>query len=93
MAQIREELAEKFREEAAAREARYFETTTGVNHGCKDYQQNTIGRKVMRTQDGAAVSLNDRDDQLIVEHGTWRRLQKNPDEELYQRIPKGDYTQ
>lgn len=28
-----------------------------------------------------------------MEHGTWRRLQKCPDEELYQRIPKGDYTQ
>lgn len=35
----------------------------------------------------------ERDEQLIVEHGTWRRLQKNPDQELYQRIPKGDYTQ
>ena len=58
-----------------------------------DYQANTIGRKVMKTQDGKTVSHNDRDEQLIVEHGTWRRLQRNTDQELYQRIPKGDYTQ
>lgn len=37
--------------------------------------------------------MNDRDEQLIVEHGIWRRGQKTSDEELYDRIPKGDYTQ
>lgn len=47
----------------------------------------------MKTQDGKQVQFTERDEQLIVEHGTWRRLQKNPDEELYQRVPKGDYTQ
>lgn len=72
---------------------RYFETTTGSTFKPQDYQQNTIGRKVMKTQDGKMVSQNLRDDQLIVEHGTWRRLQKQPDEELYAKIPKGDYSQ
>ena len=33
----------------------------------------------MYTQDGAHVSLNEKDDQLVVEHGTWRRLQKTTD--------------
>ena len=47
----------------------------------------------MRTQDCANISINERDEQLIVEHGTWRRMQKNDDEELQQRIPKGDYHQ
>jgi hypothetical protein len=28
-----------------------------------------------------------------VEHGFLKRTQKATDEELYQRIPKGDYTQ
>ena len=30
----------------------------------------------MYTQDGAHVSLNEKDDQLVVEHGTWRRTYK-----------------
>jgi len=47
----------------------------------------------MVTQDGKNVSINVKDEQLVVEHGTWRRRQKCQDEELWQRIPKGDYTQ
>lgn len=47
----------------------------------------------MYTQDGKHVSLNEKDDQLVVEHGTWRRLQKTTDDDLWDRIPKGDYTQ
>ena len=52
-----------------------------------------IGRRVMKTRDMGNVSLNERDEQLIVEHGTWRRMQKCPDEELWMRIAKGDYSQ
>jgi hypothetical protein len=37
-------------------------------------QNNAIGRRVMKTQDGKQVSFNERDEQLIVEEGTWRRL-------------------
>ena len=46
----------------------------------------------MKTQDGVPVSLNVKDEQLVVEHGTWRRLQRATDDELGQRVPKGDYT-
>ena len=46
----------------------------------------------MKTMDGKPVSMNLRDEQLIVEHGTWRRMQKKPDDELYNKVPKGDYT-
>lgn len=74
-------------------EQRHFETTTGSTFIPKDHQQNTIGRRVMKNQDGKEVSFTKRDEQLIVEHGTWRRLQKCPDDEIYKRIPKGDYTQ
>ena len=42
---------------------------------------------------GDSTSMNERDEQLIVEHGTWRRMQKCPDDELWMRVPKGDYTQ
>ena len=46
----------------------------------------------MKTQDGAPVSLKEKDEQLVVEHGTWRRLQRATDDELAARVPKGDYT-
>ena len=52
-----------------------------------------IGRKVMRTQDGKNVSMAERDQQLIVEAGMWRRQQKQHDNEIKARIPVGDYTQ
>ena len=32
-----------------------------------------------------------RDEQLIVETGMWRRTQKNSDDELRNRIPQGEY--
>jgi hypothetical protein len=48
---------------------------------------NTVGKKVMRTQDGAAVPMTQRDEQLIVETGMWRRTQKATDAELRERIP------
>jgi hypothetical protein len=47
----------------------------------------------MKTQDGQHLSLNEKDDQFVVEHGNWRRLQKTTDQDLWDRIPKGDYTQ
>ena len=47
----------------------------------------------MKTTDGKPVSILERDEQLIVEHGTWRRMQKISEEEIWMRIPKGDYTQ
>ena len=50
-----------------------------------------IGKKVMRTQDGAEVKIEQRDEQLIVETGMYRRTQKYTDEELKNRIPKGEY--
>lgn len=57
-----------------------------------DYQQNVVGRRVMKNTYGKNCNMTERDEQLIVEHGTWRRLQKCPDDELWMRIPKGDYT-
>jgi hypothetical protein len=47
----------------------------------------------MKTQDFKNVSILEKDEQLVVEHGTWRRLQKTTDEELWKRVPKGDYSQ
>jgi len=37
--------------------------------------------------------MEDRDDNLIVEHGIYRRTQKATDVELRARVPEGDYTQ
>jgi len=49
--------------------------------------ENTVGRKVMKTQDGKINSLNEKDELLVVEHGTWRRRQKQPDDELHEKVP------
>jgi len=76
-------MEEKERQLEIARQQRHFETTNKSDYGKKDYQQNTIGRKVMKNQDGKNVCMYERDEQLIVEHGLWRRLQKTTDEELY----------
>ena len=73
---------------------RQFSTTTkSTFHGMHDVRENVIGRKVMVTQDGKTVSMNDRDQQLIVEAGIWRRQQKFADAEIKKRVPIGDYTQ
>jgi hypothetical protein len=47
----------------------------------------------MKTQDGGAVPMSKRDELLLVEHGYGRRLQKQPDQEIWSKVPKGDYTQ
>lgn len=54
--------------------------------------QNTIGRKVMQTQDGKLVAGQNRDENFIVETGMFRRTAKATDQELIQRVPQGDYT-
>ena len=87
------ELAEKEKQKAIERESRMFETTNMSVHKQLDHFENTVGRRVMKTQDGAPVSLKAKDELLTVEHGTWRRLQKAPDGELAARVPQGDYTQ
>jgi hypothetical protein len=72
---------------------RYFDTTNTENHYEMDNSQNTVGRKVMKTQDGKLVAMGNRDENFIVETGMYRRTAKATDEELRQRIPQGDYTQ
>lgn len=93
MLKVQEEMREKQRIADLAREQRFFETTNKADFTNKDLQQNTVGRRVMLTQDAKTVSMDNRDEQFIVEHGVWRRGQKTTDEELSQRIPKGDYMQ
>jgi len=53
---------------------------------------NQVGRLVMKTQDGAMIASSKRDELLLVEHGYGRRLQKQPDAEIWEKVPKGDYT-
>lgn len=60
-------------QEERVRNIRCFETTNRAEHNEKDLSLNTIGKKVMRTQDGSSVPMSDRDDQLIVESGMFRR--------------------
>lgn len=77
--------------EERIRNQRCFDTTSRSEHSEKDLTLNVIGKKVMRTQDGGNVPLANRDEQLIVETGMYRRTQKNSDEALKERIPQGTY--
>lgn len=94
--EIQQAVAQEMQErrDTAARklQERCFDTTNAEFLYEQDMTQNTIGRKVMRTQDGKLVGSGDRDDQLIVESGMYRRTQKATDAELRQRLPQGDYT-
>jgi len=74
MAKVAEEMRQREIQEHALTQQRHFETTTASTFGAKPHTETTIGRRVMKTQDGQNVSFNNRDEQLIVEHGTWRRL-------------------
>ena len=86
-------MKQKEQEDERMRNTRYFDTTNKQIFVEKDLTYNAVGRKVMRTQDGKLVPLDNRDELLMVEHGFGRRSQKTTDEELAMRLPKGDYTQ
>jgi len=79
-------------EEERIRNQRYFDSTSKTTFVAQDLTMNQVGRLVMKTQDGAMISSSKRDELLLVEHGYGRRLQKQPDAEIWQKVPKGDYT-
>ena len=86
-------MLERQRRIDAVNDERYFDTTNRENLVAQDMTANTVGRKVMQTQDGRLVQQQARDDQFTVEQGMYRRTQKATDAELLTRIPQGDYTQ
>ena len=90
--QVMEEMQAKKAAEEAKLKERYFDTTNSENLCQRDLTQNTVGRKVMQTQDGKLVNLGSRDENFIVESGMYRRTAKATDDELRARIPQGDYT-
>ena len=91
--QVMQEMRERQQAIDARNEERYFDTTNRENLVAQDMTANTVGRKVMQTQDGKLVAGQSRDDQFIVETGMFRRTAKATDNELRNRIPQGDYTQ
>lgn len=72
-------MKERELEEERIRNTRYFDTTHTGTFMAKDMTQNQVGRKVMKTQDGKLVPLDNRDEQLLVEHGYGKRTQKTTD--------------
>ncbi len=91
--QVMKEMQERKDKIEARNQERYFDTTNRENLTAQDMTANTIGRKVMQTQDGKLVSMENRDETFINETGMYRRTAKATDAELRQRIPQGDYTQ
>ena len=65
--QVMQEMRERQQAIDARNEERYFDTTNRENLVAQDMTANTIGRKVMQTQDGKLVAGATRDDQFIVE--------------------------
>ena len=72
---------------------RYFDSTAKTTYVKQDYSANQVGRRVMKTQNGQAISGMNKDEELTVEHGFGRRTQKKTDEELRREIPEGDFSQ
>ena len=74
-----QEMRERQQAIDARNEERYFDTTNRENLVPMDMTANTVGRKVMQTQDGKLVASQSRDDQFIVETGMFRRTAKATD--------------
>ena len=85
--QVQQEMRDRQNAQEAKLQERYFDTTNQENLCSRDLAQNTVGRKVMQTQDGKLVSMGSRDEGFIVESGMYRRTAKATDEELRARIP------
>ena len=75
-------LLERERKLDALREERFFDTTSRTNFTQQDLSKNCVGRRNMKNQDGEEIDQGQRDEQLAVEHGTWRRSQKTTDQNL-----------
>lgn len=72
-------MAEKHAAVEARNQERYFDTTNAENLCGRDMTANTIGRKVMQTQDGKLVGNDGRDENFTVESGMTRRTAKATD--------------
>lgn len=55
---IAAELKEKEESLEQLRRTRYFDTTSGLEYGSKPLTENTVGRWVMRSQDGAPIAFD-----------------------------------
>ena len=55
-------MQERLDREEALRQERYFDTTNKETYEAQDLTANTVGRKVMKTQDGKLVPEASRDD-------------------------------
>lgn len=91
--QVMAEIKQKEEDEERLRNMRYFDSTAKTTYVKQDYTANVVGKRVMKTQNGAAIGGGEKDEQLTVEHGFGRRTQKTTDEELKREIPEGDFSQ
>lgn len=80
--QVAEEQRVKAEEDERIRNIRYFDSTNQTTFTEQDISYNSVGRRVMKTQDGRGVDLEKRDEQLQVENQFNVRSQKITDEEL-----------
>ena len=92
-AQLIEEQREKDAKEQRRLNERYFDTTTGSTHTTQDMAANTIGRRLIKTQDGAPIAPSHFDEELAVEKGFNSRKPMMDEASLKASVPKGGYAQ
>eukprot|EP00825_Cyclidium_porcatum_P023183 TRINITY_DN2549_c0_g1_i3.p1 TRINITY_DN2549_c0_g1~~TRINITY_DN2549_c0_g1_i3.p1 ORF type:complete len:303 (+),score=74.77 TRINITY_DN2549_c0_g1_i3:190-1098(+) len=90
--QIKRELDEKQAQIEKESKQRHFETTTKSEFSYKDITQtqNTVGKRVMKTQDGVPVPQQSVDYDLTNDMGFIEKPAFLTDESLKQQLPKGE---
>lgn len=61
-------------------------TTSGSTHGKIPFSLEPLGKRVIKSQDGKPIPLEDRDFEVMVDAGFMEPRQKNTDEELRQLV-------
>ncbi|KAL4442819.1 hypothetical protein ABPG74_010708 [Tetrahymena malaccensis] len=89
---IKQELNEIEQQKEIQRNVRYFQTTTQTEFGAKEHAMAgcTVGRRVMRTQNGQPITPDNRDEDILVDHGFLERQPFLTDEELKNQLPQGE---
>jgi len=89
---IGQEIGNQQTEEDILFNSRNFNTTYGQEFVKKDPMHNTIGRRVMKDQNGATLTPDVRDIDLLVDHGFTKPVPLATKEELQNMLKKENYA-
>ncbi|CAD8091545.1 unnamed protein product [Paramecium primaurelia] len=89
--QIQSELESRQADSFSQTQQRYFETTCKSEFTQKPIENNTIGRRVMRTQNGTAIDADKKDVDLLSDMGFYQKPQLSTDQQLAGILPQESY--